>query len=220
MNGRMTVAGMVLVLGLIAVGPVSCMAYQGEGFPPGEVRREDRRETGMSGRVVAVDSRRQEVRISTSDSSSPVTLLYDRRTRVESGSRGLSMDDLRRDDRVRVWTTGQGRERYVTRIEVVSRSESSDRRGSNSIGRVQRLDGTVGKIDIQRGTFEVRGSRGPAVVVVLPPDHTRLMDDQLRRLRKGQTVRVEGLYLENGRMQLRGFLQDGPRADSRMPRMY
>ena len=79
--------------------------------------------------------------------------------------------------------------------------------GSGTYGNTQRMElyGTVGRVDYNQGWFEVRTQSGTATVT-LPYNAGDATTDYFRRLRTGQTVRLEGTNLGNGRVELYRFM--------------
>jgi hypothetical protein len=79
--------------------------------------------------------------------------------------------------------------------------------GSGTYGNTQRMElyGTVGRVDYNQGWFEVRTQNGTATVT-LPYNAGDATTDYFRRLRTGQTVRLEGTNLGNGRVELYRFM--------------
>ena len=144
----------------------------------------------LRGEVSLIDSRRREIELR-SDWGRPDLVRYDGRTEVFYRDRRYSVNDLERGDLVRVRLDVEQGTPYARLIEV----ERSVREGDGSSfpgGRIQRLDGTVVRIDTQRGWFELEQSRGSVLVVTLPYEANRSLQDRFRRLRRGDRVRIEG----------------------------
>ena len=70
----------------------------------------------------------------------------------------------------------------------------------------QRIEGTVGMIDGQRGLFEVRTPDLGTLVVSLPYNPRSTDVDRFRRLRSGDNVRLSGRLLNAQRFELEQFL--------------
>ncbi len=79
---------------------------------------------------------------------------------------------------------------------------------SPSGGRIQTVDGRVDRVDIQRGTFEIRDPLRERVIVSLPYNARSSDVDRLRALQAGDYVRVEGRFLDRERLELENFLRD------------
>jgi hypothetical protein len=83
-----------------------------------------------------------------------------------------------------------------------------DGASSQSGTRLQTVDGRVERVDIQRGTFEIRDQSRERVIVSLPYNARSSDVDRLRALREGDYVRVEGRFLDRERFELENFLRD------------
>src|SRR2546422_572862 len=68
------------------------------------------------------------------------------------------------------------------------------------------LVGEGRKVDSRRGTFEVRNRDGRRVLVALPFNTSRADRDRFDRLREGDSVRVEGTYVNQDRFDFEAFL--------------
>jgi hypothetical protein len=159
----------------------------------------------VSGQVRQVDTRRQQIQVEVSRGRTE-RLQYDGRTEVVYQQRRYSVRDLERGDYVRVRVEEPRRgQLYARRIQV--QQSVRDQRGSPQANvRVQRLEGQVGRIDTQRGWFEVHPTRGDVVMVTLPYEPSRALRDRFRRLRRGDSVRIEGQQLNRTRMEIHRFL--------------
>jgi len=74
--------------------------------------------------------------------------------------------------------------------------------------RTEVIDGTVERIDYDRGVFEVRPRAGGRMVTVTLPYNARGGDiDNFRRLRRGDYVRIEGEFVNADNLQLMAFLR-------------
>jgi hypothetical protein len=70
------------------------------------------------------------------------------------------------------------------------------------------LEGTVDRIDYDRGVFDVRPRDGSRVVTIALPYNARRDDvDNFRRLRNGDYVRVEGEFVNADNVQLMAFVR-------------
>jgi hypothetical protein len=158
----------------------------------------------LHGEVRAVDTRRQEIQLQSGFGTDRVR--YDNRTEVVFGGRRYAVRDLSRGDLVRVRLEPNRRgDLYATRIQV--QQSAQQRQGTGlPTARLQRVDGSVGRIDTRRGWFELHPTRGGAMLVTLPYEPTRATRDRFRRLRRGERIRVEGEMLNQARLELRRFL--------------
>jgi hypothetical protein len=74
--------------------------------------------------------------------------------------------------------------------------------------RAQMIEGTVERIDYDRGVFDVRPRNGGRMVTVALPYNARGADvDNFRRLRNGDYVRVEGEFVNADNVQLMAFVR-------------
>jgi len=83
-----------------------------------------------------------------------------------------------------------------------------DGAASQSGSRIQTVDGRVNRVDIERGTFEVSDPLRGRVIVSLPYNARNSDVDRLRTLQAGDSVRVEGRFLDRERFELVNFLRD------------
>lgn len=158
----------------------------------------------VSGSIRSIDTRRQEIQLESAWRGSQ-RVRYDNRTQVISGNRRYSVRDLRRGDRVQIWVDQDRRgQAYASRITLQQNTQS--RGGGQASARIQRLDGSVGRLDLQRGWFELHPNRGSVVLVTLPYEPSRNLRDRFRRLRQGERIRIEGQMLNSSRVELQRFL--------------
>lgn len=76
------------------------------------------------------------------------------------------------------------------------------------VARARMVDGTVERIDYDRGVFDVRPRDGSHIVTIaLPYDARRDDVDNFRRLRRGDYVRVEGEFINADNVQLMAFVR-------------
>lgn len=106
---------------------------------------------------------------------------------------------LKKDSRGTPYTT-------LVRIQQSGRGERTGSVGSSRTGSLQTLDGTVERVDEQRGSFEVRDRDGRQVTVHLPFNARRSDIDRLQRLRIGDRITVEGQFIGQDRFELEAFL--------------
>ncbi|HUE95960.1 MAG TPA: hypothetical protein VMN39_04845 [Longimicrobiaceae bacterium] len=161
----------------------------------------------VSGEISRIDTRRQEIEIASAWGGAE-RVRYDGRTEVIYRQRRYDVRDLERGDRVRVRVDDRrdrDRDRYATVIHVQeSRTTRSDDRDVYS--RPQRLDGRVTEVDARRGWFEMTDSRGDPILVTLPYDPNRTLRDRFGRVRRGDRVRIEGVWLNRSRVEVLRFL--------------
>jgi hypothetical protein len=158
-----------------------------------------------SGEIGQVDTRRQEIQLYSRWGGNEY-VRYDGRTEVVYRQRRYAVRDLERGDLVRMRIEqDRGTVPYTSYIEV--QESVRDREGRvGGADRLQRVEGEVRAIDVNRGWFELRQSNGNIVDVTLPYDPSRAVLDRFHRLRRGNRVRVEGWLLNAYRMELNRFL--------------
>jgi hypothetical protein len=170
--------------------------------------------TNETGTVVAevrsVDTRDQLIRIRTDDGQT-ADIRYDSRTTVVYRDRQYDVDALEAGDVVRMDITRNNQNEYYTdQIEV--EQSVQDRTGqddyNDDIGsdRLYQLTGRVGAIDRTRGRFTVQMSNGVTATVTMPYDPRTADRDRFVSLRSGNTVRVEGRWVDENVMELARFL--------------
>jgi hypothetical protein len=165
----------------------------------GSVRRNE-----LIGEVRDVDTRAREIQVR-SQTGRTWRVRYDKNTRVVIGNGNSAVRDLERGDYVAVRAQEDGDGRFYANTILV-RDSVQDRggwRGRNA-ARLDLLEGTVEQIYPRRGSFEVRDRRR-LVIVALPPDAPRRVDDRFRRLSEGDRVRVEGRFVSSDKFELETF---------------
>ncbi len=162
------------------------------------------------GQVVAeiqgLDTQRQLIQVRTQDGQTG-SVQYDQNTVVVYQQRQYEVNNLERGDvvAIQVRQTGQG-SAYASRIDVQqSVQERTGQSGAVGTGQVQQFTGRVGQVDYQRGTFQLQTSYSGNVVVTLPYNPSTTTVNQFNRLRSGDSVRLEGTQVGNGRVELYRF---------------
>ncbi|HEX2190005.1 MAG TPA: hypothetical protein VHG51_13955 [Longimicrobiaceae bacterium] len=166
---------------------------------------------GQQDQVVAeiqgLDTGRQLIQVRTQDGRTG-SLLYDQNTVVVYQQRQYQVTNLERGDvvaiQVRQDTRGNA---YASRIDVQQSVQERTGQSTGGVnGGVQELTGRVGQIDHQRGWFQLQTAYGGTVTVTLPynPGSTTL--SRFNRLRSGDTVRLQGTPVGNGRVELYRFV--------------
>lgn len=176
---------------------------------PGESRAE----------VVAIDPVRQEIRARTDDGRrQPVALTYDpMTTRVVYHGRDYRVEDLEAGDLI-AFETRSPRSRQV---EIIRLQEPVQARAGGAIvaqrplPRPQVIEGTVEKVDLDLGVFEIRPRDGRPVTVSIPYNARSSDVESFRRLRRGDLVRLEGEFVNPESFQLLAFLPEFDRFQSR-----
>jgi hypothetical protein len=143
------------------------------------------------GEVQNVDTRSRQIEIRT-DAGRTLNVQYDNPVSTQQDRDGRLYADL-----------------VTVRESVQERNGSGPQRGGSSrdrAGRLDRLEGTVENIDSRRGQFEVRGRDNRTIIVSLQYNAPRTVSDRFDRLREGDTVRMEGRFLNQDRFELENFL--------------
>lgn len=181
-----------------ALGDVLGGAMGGGGQQNGQVLAE----------VQNVDTRQQVIQIRTEQGQSG-NVRFDQNTQVIYQNQQYPVTALERGDVAyfQLQQTQQGAT-YATSITVQqSVQERTGSQGNSGTygGQYQQLQGTVGRIDYNQGWFELRTQNGTATIT-LPYNAGDATTDYFRRLRTGQSVRLEGTNLGNGRVELYRFI--------------
>jgi hypothetical protein len=226
MRGRMIRGGALLTVLLVAAG---CAGFGGPSSAPAP--RTSASE--IVAEIDRVDSGARQIVARTPDGRVE-TVSFDERTQVMYRGQSYPVSSLERGDVVSMRLAPAGPSRYVDLISV--QQSVQERRGSagvpgpvvpaptpptgpkgptGSIGSTgpsagplanQRIEGTVGMIDGQRGLFEVRTPDLGTLVVSLPYNPRSMDVDRFRRLRSGDNVRLSGRLLNAQRFELEQFL--------------
>lgn len=211
-----------LALALVLAAGAGCApgmmedVWGGVVYPDrGGVYDRDGYRSSVRGEVRAVDTRNRRIQVRERDGRT-LTAHYDGRTRVEYRGRDYRASALERGDQVSMRLRRDGRSYYADHVYV---TESARDRGGwgrddrdRDRGRADawrdsgRLYGTVQSVNRGQGSFQVRGEYGERVVVYLPRNAGRSMEDRFRRLRRGDRVNVQVRALDRDRAELRRFL--------------
>jgi hypothetical protein len=162
--------------------------------------------SNVSGEIRSIDTRRQEIQLSSGYSGSE-RIQYDNRTEVVYQQRRYDVRDLEVGDYVQVQLADSRGERYAQTI-YVQEGARNDRGSTQYPGgdrRIGQLDGTVNQIDQRQGWFELSDRYGSIVMVTLPYQANRGLSDRFQRLRRGDRVRIEGEWLNGSRMEVHRF---------------
>jgi len=196
-----------LALALALIAGSGCEELGNLGNPPGGIYGPSggAQQGDLVGEVQRVDTRLQQIELRTQDGRTAV-VGYDSRTRVTYRGEEYSVADLEPGDLVGMEIQQNSRGNYYTNLIRVR--QSVQERGGTSAPRapVQQLEGTVGKVDYERGFFELRDPYSGTVVVSLPYNPRRSIADRFRQIRSGDNVRVEGRFLNRDRFELEEFL--------------
>lgn len=157
----------------------------------------------VTGTVRSVDTRNAQIIIQQSNGQS-VGVGYDNQTQVVYQNQNYSVASLQNGDQVtaRVQQTQNGG--YYTNYIQVDQSVSSNT-GNTSNAQVQSLQGTVRRVDVANGWFEVSPNNNTVMTVTMPYNLSRADQQRFQNLRNGDVVRFYGVYLNNSRVELRQF---------------
>lgn len=161
----------------------------------------------ISGAIDRIDRDRREIHVIADDRRSQV-LEYDiDRTRIIYHGYDYRADHLEAGDRIAFRAPRRGDWIETIRVlePVQARSGPSLAR-PDSRSRVDILEGTVERVDVALGTFEVRPRDGRAVTVSVPYNARPADVESFRSLRRGDQVRVEGEFVNSESLQLLAFV--------------
>jgi hypothetical protein len=164
----------------------------------------------VSGTVQNVDTQSQQISLQQPDGSA-VALSYDNNTKVVYQDRVYAVSNLERGDQIvaRVQQSGTNRGYYTDSLQVTQSVSSSTNNGSvygnGGSETVQSLQGTVRQLDRTNGTFSLDAGTGVTLLVSMPYNANRSDVDRFNSLRIGDAVRLQGVYLNNSRVELRRF---------------
>jgi hypothetical protein len=165
---------------------------------PGEIR----------GEIVEIQPTRNEIQVRTDDNRTRVLEYDPGTTRVLYHGREHNVSELQAGDLI-AFHYRRGSGDYVDTIRVQEPVQA--RAGATVARRVpppprpELLEGTVERIDHERGIFEVRQRNGSRVAIALPYNARPTDVDTFRRLRNGDYVRVEGEFIDRDNFQLLAF---------------
>jgi hypothetical protein len=154
--------------------------------------------------VQSVDAGQQRIVVRTEQGQTG-SVRFDQNTVVVYRQQQYPVTALERGDiaRMQVQQTTDN-QIYASRIDVEqSVQERTGQVGGQ--GQLQQLAGRVGQVDHDRGTFQLQMQNG-TIIVGLPYNPARETNDRFLRLRSGDSVRVEGVFSETGRLELTRFL--------------
>lgn len=163
--------------------------------------------------VQGVDTRQQVIAVRT-EQGQQGNVLFDQNTQVVYQNQQYPVTALERGDVVvmQLQQTQQGAP-YASRIDV--RQSVQERTGqaggtyggvnNPGGGQLQQMYGRVGQVDYERGMFQLQTQQG-TFVVQMPYNPGPATNDYFRRLRSGDTVRLEGTLIGNGRVELYRFI--------------
>lgn len=158
----------------------------------------------VSGIVRSVDTRNQQIALQQSNGQT-VALAFDNQTKVSYQNQNYAVTSLENGDQVtaRIQQTQNGG--YYTDLVQVDQSVQTSTGSSTTSGQVQSLQGTVRRVDVQNGWFDISSSNNATITVSMPYNAARTDVQRFQSLRNGDVVRLYGVYLNNSRVELRQF---------------
>lgn len=165
---------------------------------------------GGANRVVAevqsVDTRQQVIYVRNEQGQNG-TVFFDQNTQVVYGNQQYPVTALERGDVVSIQVQQtQQNQLYASRIDVQqSAQDRGIQTGGQASGQRVQLTGRVGQVEYDRGLFQLQTQQG-TYTVALPYNPGAANSDYFRRLRTGDTVRIEGTSTGSGRIELYRFL--------------
>jgi hypothetical protein len=166
---------------------------------PGEVRAE----------VLEVMPPRSEIRVRADDGRDRVMTYNIGRTSVSYHGWGYTVDSLEAGDRI-AFQTNQRDRSYIDAIRIL---EPVQARTGPAVAqplppppRSNVIEGTVERIQYERGVFDVRTRSGELFMVSLPYTARAADVESFRRLHTGDYVRLEGEFVNRDNLQLYSFL--------------
>ena len=158
----------------------------------------------VSGTVQGVDTRSQRLVLRQSNGQD-VALAFDNRTQVIYQNQQYAVTNLDRGDVVTARIQDAGNGVYYTDVVQVDRSVTTTASGGGvSNESVQALQGTVRQVDRTNGWFTL-DTGGGTLTVTLPYNIGRSELNIFQNLRRGDRIRVYGVFVNNTRVELRQF---------------
>ena len=160
----------------------------------------------VSGTVLGVDTRSQQIALQTSDGQQ-VNLAFDNQTQVVYQNQNYSVTNLERGDRVTARIQQSNNGGYYTDLVQVDQSASNrgGTSGGGASGNVRAIQGTVQQVDLQNGLFSLNTDQYDQIIVALPYNVSRADQTRFQNLHRGERVRLYGVFLNNQRVELRQF---------------
>ena len=160
----------------------------------------------VSGTVRGVDTRNGQIVLQQSNGQS-VGLNYDNQTKIVYNNQNYTVSSLENGDQVtaRIQQTQNGAY-YTDYVQVDQSVSSTNSNGGvySGNGQVQSLSGTVRRVDVANGWFEINTNNG-SLSVTMPYNPSRADVQRFQNLRQGDVVRFNGVFVNNSRVELRQF---------------
>lgn len=200
MMGRMR----ALALAAVVASTGACGNLGSVGDVLGGVLGTGNNASEVSGEVRYVDTRNQVVEVRTSDGRT-ASVLYDRNTRVVWQNREYAVTSLEAGDGVTMRLQQDANGRLYTDYIAVTYDGSPNDGNSGNVGGVFSLSGSVGNVDYNRGTFELRQSGGATLLVAMPYNPTTSTRNRFQSLRAGDWVNLTARQVSETRFELETF---------------
>jgi hypothetical protein len=181
----------------VRLGNVQGRVTEDTRLRPGEAQAE----------VDQIDRSRREIHALTEGSGRRVIPYDIDRTHVVYHGLDYTVNDLESGDLIAYFPVTRDRNYVDTiRIEEPVQARPSTARRAPLPPRNDVVEGTVERVDIGRGLFDVRPRSGGTVTVWVPYNARATDVDYFRGLRRGDSVRVEGEFVDRDNLQLLSFL--------------
>lgn len=159
------------------------------------------------GEITGIDLRANRIHLrSTEDGrrAAPRTIHLEENTQLLYRGREYPLSSLEVGDIValQVRDRERGSSTNLLRVEQSSKDRQARQSGAGS----QRIEGTVERIDLDSGAFELRERSGNNVRVSLSPSAHVPVVEQVYRLRRGDQVLAQGRFLSRDRFELEDLL--------------
>jgi hypothetical protein len=157
----------------------------------------------VTGTIAGVNTRLLQIGIQQSNGQT-VTLNYDNNTQVTYQNRNYSVSSLEYGDQVtaRVTSSNNSSSGYYTDLIQVNQPVNGAGGTSNN---VQTYEGTVRSIDRTNGLFTISANNYGTLTVSMPYNPAQADLNRFNNLRNGDYVRINGIMLNNSRVELRQF---------------
>lgn len=157
----------------------------------------------VSGSIAGVNTRLQQIGVQQSNGQT-VTLNYDNNTQVVYQNQNYPVTSLEYGDQVtaRVSNSNNTSSGYYTDLIQVNQSVSTN---EGTTGNVQTFEGTVRAIDRTNGYFSISSNNYGTLTVSMPYNPRSTDVNRFNSLRTGDFVRINGVMLNNSRVELRQF---------------
>ena len=203
----MTIIQRMLRVGAAALMVVSvsaCSQGGGLGSILGSVLGgQNQQPSQVSGSVRGVDTRNAQIVVQQSNGQS-ISVSYDNQTQVVYNNQNYNVTSLENGDQVTLTIQQTQNGGYYTNYVRVDQSVSSSSNNSGNT-QVQSLQGTVRRVDVNNGWFELMPNNNVVLTVTMPYNASRADQQRFQNLRNGDVVRFTGTYVNNSRVELRQF---------------